>query len=97
MKEIIEKKKKEKGKKELLRECKDILTEMLLDWRMTLPDAEDTNYLTLKEKLKMERNCENEKEIARECQEEDQVLSGCNVAKKMTSEDDLLYDENGKF
>ena len=78
LKEILEKKKSAKSRKrkvELIRECKDILTKMLLDWRMTLTDAEERHYLTLKERLEMERK-------------------ECNVAEKMTSEDDLLYDEN---
>ena len=92
VKEIYEKQKSSKSKKrklDLIRECKTTLTETIVNLRMTVLDAEDAHYKNLKEKLKLERKCENKKkESAGADLEDDQVLLVLKGAKKMTSEDD---------
>ena len=58
VKEMYEKLKSSKSKKrkiDLIREYKPILT--IVNWRMTVIDAEDAHY----KNLKLERKCENKK------------------------------------
>jgi hypothetical protein len=86
------------------------MKEMLTDWRMTLPDAEDENYQILKEILRKERYFQK-KDITGEGHDDDQPLSNdvivvakkmtlpediINVAKKMTAEDDSLQNDEDK-
>ena len=92
VKEIYEKLKSSKSKKrklDLIRECKNTLNETIENGKMTVLDAEDAQYKTLKDKVKLERKLRNEtKESARVDTEDDRDLLIPRGAKKMTSEDD---------
>ena len=91
IKEIYERQKSSKTKKkklELLRECKNTLTEMITDWRMTLVDAEEKNYKTLKEKIVLGRRLEEHKKKERPSPEDDPAELESSDVKKTTLEDD---------